>query len=117
MTANAKTGITVAAVCAAFSALALAFLSDSGGTHLIRPAIPLVDTNFLDTSTTRRSYADLVRAQQRSSHLAELILDEIQPRAAWPASARQEITCPISANRSLTVAAPTRFRAATVRRS
>src|ERR1039458_8175991 len=62
MTANAKTGITVAAVCAAFSALALAFLSDSGGTHLIRPAIPLVDTNFLDTSTTRRSYADLVRA-------------------------------------------------------
>jgi len=62
MTANAKTGITAAVVCAAFSALALAFLSDSGGTHLHRPAIPLVDTNFLDTSTTRRSYADLVRA-------------------------------------------------------
>ncbi len=27
-----------------------------------RPAIPLVDTNFLDTFTTRQSYADLVRA-------------------------------------------------------
>ncbi len=62
MTANAKSGITVAVMCAAFSALALAFLSDSGGTHLNRPAIALVDTNFLDTSTTRRSYADLVRA-------------------------------------------------------
>jgi uncharacterized CHY-type Zn-finger protein len=62
MTANAKTGITVAVLCAAFSALAAAFLSDSGGTHLRRPAIALVDTNFLDRSTTRRSYADLVRA-------------------------------------------------------
>jgi uncharacterized CHY-type Zn-finger protein len=62
MTANAKTGITLAVVYAAFSALVLAFLSDSGGTHLTRPAIALVDTNFLDRSTTRRSYADLVRA-------------------------------------------------------
>ncbi len=61
MTANAKTGVTLALLCGAFSVLALAFLSDSGGTHLVRPAIPLVDTNFLDTSTTRLSYADLVR--------------------------------------------------------
>lgn len=61
MTSNAKTGITVAVLCAAFSALAVVFLSDSGGTHLARPAIPLVDTNFLDKSTTRQSYADLVR--------------------------------------------------------
>jgi uncharacterized CHY-type Zn-finger protein len=61
MTANAKTGITLAALCASFSVLALAFLSDSGGTHLAMPVIPLVDTNFLDTSTTRQSYADLVR--------------------------------------------------------
>jgi hypothetical protein len=33
MTANAKTGLTLAIVCAAFSALALAFLSDAGGTR------------------------------------------------------------------------------------
>ncbi len=62
MTAYAKTGITVGAVCVAFLALTAAFLSDSGGTHLRHAAIPLVDTNFLDKSTTRRSYADLVRA-------------------------------------------------------
>jgi hypothetical protein len=62
MTTNAKTGITAAALCAAFAALALAFLTDWGGRRPARPAIPLVDTNFLDTSTTRRSYADLVRA-------------------------------------------------------
>jgi len=62
MTAHTKTGITTAIVCATFSALAFAFWFDSGGTHLHRPAIPLVDTNFLDKSTTRKSYADLVRA-------------------------------------------------------
>ena len=62
MTANAKIGITLAIVCAGFSALALAFLADSGRTPGTRPVIPLVDTNFLDTSTTRQSYADLVRA-------------------------------------------------------
>jgi hypothetical protein len=61
MTANAKTGVTLALVCASFSALALAFLSDSVQMRLTRPAIPLVDTNFLDRSTTRQSYADLVR--------------------------------------------------------
>ena len=32
-----------------------------GRNALARPAIPLVDTNFLDKSTTRQSYADLVR--------------------------------------------------------
>jgi predicted secreted protein len=62
MTTNAKTGLTVALLCAAFSVLAVAFLSDSGGARRNRPAIALVDTNFLDTSTTRKSYADLVRA-------------------------------------------------------
>ena len=63
MTTNAKTGITVAVLCAAFSALALAFLSDSGGKRQARAPIALVDTNFLDKSTTRKSYADLVRAK------------------------------------------------------
>jgi hypothetical protein len=62
MTAHAKSGITLAVLGATFSVLALGFLSDSGGTHTTRPAIPLVDTNFLDKATTRRSYADLVRA-------------------------------------------------------
>ncbi|MGA3181572.1 MAG: hypothetical protein ABSF38_14620 [Verrucomicrobiota bacterium] len=61
MTTNAKTGITVAVISAAFSALALAFLTDGGGPHLTRPPIALVDTNFLDKATTRQSYADLVR--------------------------------------------------------
>jgi len=62
MTANSKTGITVAVLCAGFSALALAFLSDSVQTRQTHAAIPLVDTNFLDRATTRRSYADLVKA-------------------------------------------------------
>ena len=48
MTAQAKTGCTAAALCAAFSALALVFLSDSGGAGPTRPAIALVGTNFLD---------------------------------------------------------------------
>jgi len=63
MTANGKTGITVAALCAAFSVLAVFFLSDSRDGRGNRPAIPLMDTNFLDTSTTRQSYSDLVRAK------------------------------------------------------
>ena len=63
MTTNAKTGITVTAVCAAFAALALVFLSEPGAPHPARPPIAWVDTNFLDTSTTRKSYADLVRAK------------------------------------------------------
>ncbi len=62
MTTKAKTGITLAVLCAAFSALALAFVSEKGASRPSRPSIALVDTNFLDTSTTRRSYADLVRA-------------------------------------------------------
>ena len=62
MNSETKTSFTLAVVCAAFSALALAFWSDPGGSHLQRKAIPLVDTNFLDKSTTRKSYADLVKA-------------------------------------------------------
>jgi hypothetical protein len=62
MTANGKTGFTLVVLSASFAVLALVFLADSGGTHLRNAAIPLVDTNFLDRATTRRSYADLVRA-------------------------------------------------------
>jgi uncharacterized CHY-type Zn-finger protein len=62
MTDNTKTGITVAVLCATFSVLAVGFLSDSGGAHVKQQVIPLVDTNFLDKSTTRRDYADLVKA-------------------------------------------------------
>lgn len=62
MKESAKSGIVLVLVCVAFSALALSFLSDSGGSHVKRPAIALVDTNFLDKSTTRRGYADLVKA-------------------------------------------------------
>lgn len=43
-------------------ALAAMFLFNPGGRATSLPAIPLVDTNYLDTSTVRRSYADLVKA-------------------------------------------------------
>ena len=60
-----KTRMTLAAVVAAFLALAVSFLADLWG----RPGaglypISLVDTNFLDTATVRRSYADLARAKE-----------------------------------------------------
>jgi formate-dependent nitrite reductase cytochrome c552 subunit len=50
-------------LAAVFAALAAGFYKGSSG----RPAlqtIPLVDTNFLDQSTVRRSYADLIRAKE-----------------------------------------------------
>ncbi len=61
MTNNSKTAVTLAVLSVSFAVLMFAFLSGSGGTQWRGPAIPLVDTNFLDRSTTRQSYADLVR--------------------------------------------------------
>ena len=46
----------------AFLALTTLFLSNLSGRPVRLPPIPPVDTNFLDTATVRRSYADLVRA-------------------------------------------------------
>lgn len=48
----------------AFTVLAVAFLTNLWGRPVPAPSISLVDTNFLDTATVRRSYADLVRAKE-----------------------------------------------------
>ena len=47
---------------AAFALLGAAFLATPRGSLPASPAIALVDTNFLDTATARRSYADLSKA-------------------------------------------------------
>jgi hypothetical protein len=59
---EAKTTVTWLGLSVAFSALAVAFWLNSGRQPALLYRIPLVNTNFLDTSTVRRSYADLVRA-------------------------------------------------------
>jgi len=46
----------------AFALLTLAFLGNLWGKLPATVAIPLVDTNFLETATVRRSYADLIKA-------------------------------------------------------
>lgn len=46
-----------------FALLAAAFLFNLWGRTVGPSRISLVDTNFLDTTTARRSYADLVRAK------------------------------------------------------
>lgn len=65
MSSPAKTRLVLAVLGAVFCFLAVAFIADIWA----RPvnslhSIPLVDTNFLDTATVRRSYADLVRAKE-----------------------------------------------------
>jgi len=62
MNGSAKTSLVLAGAAAAFAALAALFvLRPAGGPEQAR-TIPLVDTNFLDPATVRRSYADLARA-------------------------------------------------------
>lgn len=46
----------------AYATLAVAFYSDALAPPPSLASIPLVNTNFLDTNTVRRSYADLVKA-------------------------------------------------------
>jgi hypothetical protein len=58
-----KIGTILALITAAFAALAVGFLA-SPSSQPQRPAIPLVDTNFLDRATARRSYADLIAAKE-----------------------------------------------------
>jgi len=57
-----KTQATLALLAAGFGILTLAFLSDLTGKPAESENIPLVSTNFLDTATVRRSYADLTKA-------------------------------------------------------
>ena len=58
----ARRTLTLAGLTAAFLALAVLFLSGRPSRPVTLPPIPLVTTNFLDTATVRRSYADLERA-------------------------------------------------------
>jgi hypothetical protein len=62
MNGYGKTSVTLLALTVIFLALAAAFIFNVGGRSGPLPSIPLVSTNFLDTATARRSYADLVKA-------------------------------------------------------
>ncbi len=61
MSEKTKTRAVLWVLNAGFLALAAAFLLNDARPLVPRP-IPLVATNFLDTATVRRSYADLQRA-------------------------------------------------------
>lgn len=52
----------LAGLAVVLAALAVAFFFNLQGQPVRLYSIPLVDTNYLDTATVRRSYADLVRA-------------------------------------------------------
>lgn len=62
MTSHAKTQLVLQVLIVLFVALAAAFLLRAWGRPAALQPIALVDTNFLDTATARRSYADLVKA-------------------------------------------------------
>jgi len=62
MNGHGKTSVTLLALTVLFLALAAAFIFNLWGRSVASPSIPLVSTNFLDTATARRSYADLVKA-------------------------------------------------------
>jgi formate-dependent nitrite reductase cytochrome c552 subunit len=63
MNGRAKTAV-LRTLIVLFALLACAFFFDLPGHTIARQSIPLVGTNFLDTATVRRSYADLVRAKE-----------------------------------------------------
>lgn len=62
MTAKPKTNAILLLLAICFSLLTVAFLGNLGGESPKIAPIPLVDTNFLSTATTRQSYGDLVKA-------------------------------------------------------
>lgn len=61
MNAESRTTVTLAGLTAVFLVLSALFLAGQPGTRVQLPVIPLVKTNFLDTATVRRSYANLVQ--------------------------------------------------------
>jgi hypothetical protein len=63
MNGNGRTGIVLVLLAAAFFALALKFAARDGAGSAMPARIPLVDTQFLDTATIRKSYAELVRGK------------------------------------------------------
>jgi formate-dependent nitrite reductase cytochrome c552 subunit len=62
MNVENKTTVVLLGLSVVFAALAAAFLIAPNSRPSLLYPIPLVSTNFLDTATVRRSYADLVRA-------------------------------------------------------
>ncbi|SPE54514.1 exported hypothetical protein [Verrucomicrobia bacterium] len=65
MNEPAKTRATLTVLAVLLAVLAAVFLSDQRGRPAaVRHPIALADTNFLDTATVRRSYADLTRAKE-----------------------------------------------------
>lgn len=63
MSLESKTGTTLLLLTAIFAALAVGFYANPAD-RPARPAISLVASNFLDTATARRSYADLIKAKE-----------------------------------------------------
>jgi hypothetical protein len=62
MNLQKRASVVLAGLGAVFAALTGLFLLNLPGPPVRLYAIPLVNTNFLDTATVRRSYADLARA-------------------------------------------------------
>ena len=78
---QSKTTMALAVLGVVFPVLALVFLTDALGRPPAVRQIPLVDTNFLDTSTVRRSYADLVKAKEDLSDFDDFPFEpESRPR-------------------------------------
>ena len=61
MSLNAKKTSVLTALCLVFLVMAAAFYTNPSNGKPAREAIPLVDTNFLNTATVRVSYGELVR--------------------------------------------------------
>ena len=63
MNSSGRTGIVLLVLATAFFALALKFATRVGASSDTSPRIPLVETQFLDTATIRKSYAELIRTK------------------------------------------------------
>jgi hypothetical protein len=63
MNSAGRTGVVLLVLATAFFALALKFATRVGAGSSMPARIPLVDTQFLDTATIRKSYAELIRTK------------------------------------------------------
>ena len=63
MSKGERTGTVLLVLAVVFLALSLKFVSGFGPRLPAQPEISLVDTQFLDTATIRKSYAELVRTK------------------------------------------------------
>ena len=63
MNNTGRTGIVLVVLAAAFLALALKFAAPVGPSSAMSAPISLVETQFLDTATIRKSYAELIRTK------------------------------------------------------